>query len=144
MQKMMINAAMVFQYMNKQEVYEAFKAVHNRIQGILADLDADTLGLSLRPRNLQTYKAGESTWSNAYNEFMERFLVDTERKMGSWLYNCKQTYIKNVDESTMSPDEKDAAKRKVTDYASGTGVYADGALKLDINLWGDIRGTQES
>lgn len=140
----MIDAAMVFQYMNKQEVYEAFKAVHNRIQGILANLDADTLGSSLQPRNLQAFMAGGSTWSDAYNEFMKRFLVDTERKMGLWLHNCKQAHSDKIDQSAMSQDAKDAAKRKVTDYASGTGVYADGALKLNINLWGDIRGTEES
>ncbi|KAK6193972.1 hypothetical protein LQW54_011901 [Pestalotiopsis sp. IQ-011] len=140
----MINAAMVFQYMNKQEVYEAFKAVHNRILGILANLDADMLGTSPRPRNLQSFTANGSTWLDAYNEFMKRFLVDTERKMGLWLHNCKQAYSDKIDQSTMSQDEKDATKRKVTDYASGTGVYADGALKLDINMWGDIRGTEES
>jgi hypothetical protein len=35
MQQQMIDAALVFQYMNKQEVFDAFNAVHLRIRGIL-------------------------------------------------------------------------------------------------------------
>ena len=35
MQQQMINAAMVFQYMNKQEVFNAFNVVHQRIIVIL-------------------------------------------------------------------------------------------------------------
>ncbi|KAM0813307.1 hypothetical protein AB5N19_13300 [Seiridium cardinale] len=144
MQQMMTNAAMVFQYMNKQEVYTAFKAVHERIQGILGNLDADMLGSSLKPQNLKLYAANGNTWLDAYNEFMMRFLVDTERKMGLWLHNCKQAYMDKIEASSLSQANKDAAKRKVTDYESGTDVYADAALKLNTALWNDIRGNDES
>ncbi|KAK9426727.1 hypothetical protein SUNI508_00254 [Seiridium unicorne] len=121
---------MVFQYMNKQEVYTTFKAVHERIQGIIGNLDADTLGSSLKPRNLKPYTADGTTWLDAYNEFIVRFLVDTERKMGLWLHNCKQAYIDKIEASSLSQANKDAAKRKVTDYESGTDVIAK--MKSDV------------
>ncbi|RNJ52516.1 hypothetical protein D7B24_003364 [Verticillium nonalfalfae] len=93
MQQQMINAAMVFQYMNKQETFDAFNAVHLRIRQILTNLDADALGTNTPPRNLAPYirEGVAPTWLAAYDEFMNRFLVDTERKMGLWQRECRES-----------------------------------------------------
>jgi hypothetical protein len=66
---------------------------------------------------------------------MERFLVDTERKMGLWLHDCKAKYDVKA--------QTDAEKQLVTAYSSGDGVYADGALKLS-GIWSSIRGNEAS
>jgi len=73
---------------------------------------------------------------------MARFLVDTERKMGKWLHDCKGSYSSHVDSPGLTQPQKGALKAKVNNYVTGGGVYADGAVKLDVNMWGSIRGTE--
>lgn len=96
-----IDAAMVFQYINKPEVCKAFKAVQKGIQGILADVDGDTLHSFLKPRNIQPFMVDRSTWPDTYSEFMKRFLVNMDGKMGLWLHNCKQALSDKMDQSFM-------------------------------------------
>ncbi|EEY16773.1 predicted protein [Verticillium alfalfae VaMs.102] len=141
MQQQMINAAMVFQYMNKQETFDAFNAVHLRIRQILTNLDADALGTNTPPRNLAPYirEGVTPTWLAAYDEFMNRFLVDTERKMGLWQRECRDGYDAAVLASNLQPAQKDAVRDKVRNYASGNGVYADAALTLS-GLWDPVKG----
>ncbi|KAK8134841.1 hypothetical protein PG984_006853 [Apiospora sp. TS-2023a] len=136
MQQQMVNAAMVFQYMNKQEVFDAFNVVHQRIIGILQNLDADALTNNRMPRNLRPYVPVNSpiTWEAAYIEFMKMFLVDSERKMGLWLFNCRNNYYAKAGQDV-------ALKNKVENYATGNGVYADGAMKLS-SLWNELKGNQ--
>ncbi|KAK7750553.1 hypothetical protein SLS62_007529 [Diatrype stigma] len=133
MQQQMILGAMVFQYMNRQEVFDAFNAVHARIQAILDNLDQDDLGKIKRPRKLHLFgpEGGAETWLGAYNEFMVRFLEDSERKMDKWLYDCKNMYY------TATSNDQDA-RRKVSDYES-SGVYSAAAFKLS-DIWTPIKG----
>ena len=142
MQQVMIDAALVFRYMNRREVFDAFNAVHLRIRGILKDLDADAgLGGRIKPRNLGAYIAeGKAvSWLAAYDEFIGQFLVRTEIKMGKWLHECKEAYYEKVDGSGGTDAVKEVRKRWVSDYAGGGGVYADGALKLG-GIWVGVRG----
>ena len=74
------------------------------------------------------------TWEAAYIEFMNRFLVDSERKMGLWLFNCRNNYYAKAGQDA-------ALKNKVANYATGNGVYADGAMKLS-GIWDGLKGGQ--
>ncbi|CRK38099.1 hypothetical protein BN1723_004342 [Verticillium longisporum] len=130
MQQQMINAAMVFQYMNKQETFDAFNAVHLRIRKILTNLDADALGANTQPQNLAPY---------IREGFMNRFLVDTERKMGLWQRECRDAYDTAVLASKPKREDKDAVRDKVRNYATGNGLHADAALTLS-GLWDPLKG----
>ncbi|TPX17800.1 uncharacterized protein E0L32_002901 [Thyridium curvatum] len=133
MQQQMVRAALVFQYLNRQEVFNAFKAVHDRISGILTNLDADAaLGQAVPPPNLACYIAPGSpnTWLGAYQEFVNRFLERLEFKMGRWQHECKQSYLNKA--------VNDADKKKVSSYDSGNGVYASSAVELN-SLWDAVK-----
>ncbi|CAJ2513529.1 Uu.00g016480.m01.CDS01 [Anthostomella pinea] len=127
-QQMMIAASLAFQYMQREEVFDAFNVVNERMKAIVQALDADRLGIQYPPQRIMDYAndAKLNGWTTTYTEFMNHFLADSERKMQKWMYDCRQTYTDTVNgNATLQQSDKDA-KLAILNNA----VYQQSAMSL--------------
>ncbi|KAH7382503.1 hypothetical protein DE146DRAFT_704047 [Phaeosphaeria sp. MPI-PUGE-AT-0046c] len=124
----------VFQYLSEPKVAEVWVKVHNRMRGVLADLDADASYANYRPSplkvpgNLQIVHNG---WLGAYDYFMRMFLEAAQEKTRQYAFGCVDTISAQIDEDGTLTDAaaKKALKEALLSHRTA-GMWSDNVLKF--------------
>lgn len=124
----------VFQYLSKPEVAAVWVKVHNRMRGVLADLDADASYANYKPGPLKVpgnLQVSHNGWMGAYDYFMDMFMVAAQEKTRQYAFKCVDTILEQIEnDGTLTDDD---AKKRGKDALSKhrkEGMWSDNVLQF--------------
>jgi hypothetical protein len=123
----------VFQYISDPTVAAIFVKVHNRMYGVLADLDADASYANYRPEPLKVpgdLKIDHEGWSGAYRYFMSMFLDGAQEKSRQFAFNCADVIAEQIEaDGTLDAAAKTAQKAALLAHRK-VGMWSDDVIKF--------------